>query len=207
MPITNGYVTLEQMVERLSLPDSRDRTVIEAKITQASRLIDTWCGRIFYDSGAATARVFNATSAYSLRVGDFSTTTGLVVKTDTVDDATYATTWASTDYEVLPLSGGNYTNQPYYELRAVGNYLFLPGNKRLGNAQITARWGWSAVPSEVEAACEILTQDLWARRNANFGIAQSGVDFGGLRIPRDVFIQIASHITHLRRVERTFGFA
>jgi hypothetical protein len=54
--------------------------------------------------------------------------------------------------------------------------------------QVTAKWGWPSVPSDINMACLILAADLYKRKDAPGGILGLG-DLGAVRmspIGRDV---------------------
>jgi hypothetical protein len=206
MALTNAYVTLEDVKTRLggAAVDGGDPQ-LEQAITSACRAIDVHCGQFFYDAGSATARTFRPGNRYRLMVPPFSTTTGLAVKTDTGDDGTFATTWASTDYE-LDYFADDSTN-PYDTVAAVGSYVFPISNRRLRCVQVTARWGWTAPPQNVIEAARILSVDLWKRKDTPFGIATGSIDFGGLRIGRDTMAGVASLLQTHVRADRMIGIA
>lgn len=206
MTLTNCYVTLEDIKTRLggATIDGGDPQ-LEARITSACRAIDVHCGQFFYDAGSASARTFRPRSNTRLKVDPFSTTTGLVVKSDTSNDGTYATTWAAADYE-LDHYGDDSTN-PYDTIIAVGSYSFPMYYRRRRAVQVTAQWGWATVPQLVVEAATILSVDLWKRKDAPFGIATGTVDFGGLRIGRDVMAQVASLLQTFVRADRMIGIA
>jgi hypothetical protein len=148
--------------------------------------------------------------AYTLRTPPISTTSGLVVKTDTSDDASFATTWASTDYELVPFGGfgGALASAgPWDTLTAVDAYYYPTANRRRASVQVTARWGWATTPQSVKEAARILSVDLWKRKDVAFGIQTGTVDFGGLRIGRDVMAQVQSLLSRYRRVDVVMGLA
>ena len=188
MSITNGYATLAQLQRRLGMTGSTDSDLLEEAIQSASREIDKFCGRRFYADTSATARVYPVRQAtVGIRnhclavVDDFYTTTGLVIKTDTGADGTYATTWASTDYELLPLNGvvDGESGWPYWQIRAV-NAQWFPywADYTPAPLQVTAKWGWAAVPDPVYQACLIIAQANYKLKDAAFGsvgIADLGV--------------------------------
>jgi hypothetical protein len=191
----NAYVTIDEIKGRVGVSDTQDNPTLDGALSSACRAIDVWCAQIFYDSGAATAKTFRPTDPYCAEVLPFSTVTGLVIKTDTGDNGGFATTWASTDYE-LDTYGGDYGltlgTVPYNKIYAVGSYSFPTCNVRRQTLQVTARWGWSTPPEPVKEAAKILTVDLWKRKDTPFGIATGTVDFGGLRIGRDIMAQVSS---------------
>jgi hypothetical protein len=101
MAITRGYCTLAEVKAALRLTDSIDDTLIENSVEGASRRIDGYCGRFFYQTTNAVK--FFASDAYRLAVPDMSSDTGLVVQTDDNGDGTFETTWTlNTDYILEP---------------------------------------------------------------------------------------------------------
>jgi len=182
MAITNGYATLAELKSFVSIAvaDTDYDNDLERAVEAASRMIDDYCGRIFYDTGSASAKTFRAHSPYRLDVPDFSTTTGLVVKTDTTDDGTFDTTWTiTTDFTV---ETGSYTlaGRPYVKVLTTNTYLF-PTIGRRRRVEVTAQWGWAAVPVEVEQTCLLVAAELWRRKDAPFGVAGFGPD-GSVRV-------------------------
>jgi hypothetical protein len=139
----------------------RDRTADEAML-EAARLsgistVKQITGRSFEKVTTATARKFVPTSQLHAWVHDIWSTTDLVVKTDEGGDGTFGTTWAASDYELHPLDGilqGE--TVPYFRLEAVGSRYFPVANQRTASLQVTAMWGWSAVPEPVRLAALIL---------------------------------------------------
>lgn len=188
MAITNGYTTQALVKTRLGIGDTADDTAIDAAATAASRLIDSHCRRRFYADGAATARVFYAEQDWRGRsvvaVDDISTSTGLVVKTDTSDDATFDTTWAASDYQLEPLNGvvDGLEGWPYTRIVAVEARRFPMSGKR-ARVEVTADWGWAAVPAAVSEACLILSARLFQRKDSPLGFAAGG-EFEAVRLSR-----------------------
>lgn len=153
---TNGYATGAQLKAALNIPSANtDRdTELTRAIDAASRAIDDHCHRFFYDSGSATARKFTTSDPYVLIVPDFHTTTGLVVATDTTGDGTFDTTWSSSgspaDYQPEPIDPDE--GRPWTRLAAIDDKTFPTGG-RAPTVQVTAQWGWAAVPDPVTEAC------------------------------------------------------
>lgn len=179
MTITNGYATLPQLKARLSnVTTTADDTLMEEAIQSASREIDKFCHRRFYKDSVATARVYRTSDPCLAEVDDFWDTASLVVKTDTGANGTYATTWASTDYELLPLNGvvDGESGWPYWQLRAIGVNLFpwYSYGRRPAQLQVTAKWGWTAVPDPVYQACLIMAEANYYLKDSKFGSAVVG---------------------------------
>jgi len=82
MAITNGYATLTQIKNYLSISDSTDNELLEDLIESASRSIDRIANRRFYADSTASARRYRAYSDVFVYTDDISTTTSLVVAID-----------------------------------------------------------------------------------------------------------------------------
>lgn len=183
MALGDSYATLTDLKARLDIADTDDDDRLTAALAVASREIETYCDRQFNDAGSASARTFEPLTAYRLLVDDFSTTTGLVIATDTDDDGAYDTTWTSSDYDLEPAAGQTLGQSawPYSRIHAVGDYTYPRCGRRRRTVQVTARWGWSAVPSGVAEACLIAAAELFKAGDAPFGIAGYG-EFGPVRL-------------------------
>lgn len=182
MAITNGYATLNELKAFVSIAqaDTDHDADLERNVEAASRMIDEYTGRIFYDTGSATAKTFRAHSPYRLDVPDFSTTSGLTVKTDTTNDGSYDTTWTITTDFIVETESETRSGSPYVRVLTTDTYLF-PTIGRRRRVEVTARWGWTAVPVEVEQTCLIVAAELWRRKDAPFGVAGFGPD-GAVRV-------------------------
>lgn len=178
---TTDYVTEEELADHLRIDDQDDGPRLSAVITAVSRAIDNHCGQFFYDTATTSARTFSATTPAWLTVHPFSTTTGLLVATGT--DGTFDTSWTiTTDFVVKPDSGYTASGQTvaYNRLNAVGSKGF-PVDPARPCVQVTARWGWAAVPDAVKEAALIKCARVFRRRDTPEGIA-GGVEFGQIRI-------------------------
>jgi hypothetical protein len=184
--LTNGYCTTDELKARIGISNADDDTILENVITAVSRWIDTHTGRRFY--AASETRYFTAdeyaesaplpTYAQSLRVtgrggqivyvNDLLTVTTL--KTDDDGDRTYETTWAATDYDLLP-DNALLNGEPYTQVRLApnGRYTF-PLHRR--GVQIVGSFGYAATtPAMVKEACLLQSHRLWKRKDAVFGVA------------------------------------
>jgi len=186
LSVVNGYTTLALLRTFMGAPTTPADELLEAAINAASRSIDNYCGRRFWLDGAATARTFVATSSTSLTVPDgIGTTTGLIVKTDLAGDGTFETTWATTDYELRPVTAAAAfpEAEPWTEIRSIGTLVFPAAtvSGRSDRVQITAKWGWPAVPDSVAYACRLKAARLVSRKDSPQGVAGFG-DFGPVRL-------------------------
>jgi hypothetical protein len=176
------YVALSELKTALGISGSGDDDFLNLGIDAAEQAINDLCGRKFTADGSASARTYRAQS-YLAVTDDISTLTGLVVKTDTSADGTFDTTWtASTDYQVEPLNNiakGRSVNN----LRAIGSYTFPVYGDGQVSVEVTAKWGWPAVPDTVKQAALMLASRLYGRKASPMGVIGVG-DFGPVRISR-----------------------
>lgn len=185
MTITNGYATLNDFKAYL-FPSANYGTAedaqMEAAIESASRIIDAHTNRRFYSDTTVSARVYYANTSIRCTVDDFSTTTGLIIKTDTGDNGTFDQTWAATEYILAPINAeiGGVSGQPYNTIIATIPKMF-PITGRRPRIQVTAKWGWAAVPDTVRQACLIQAARLFRRAQTPEGFA-AGESFGAIRV-------------------------
>lgn len=208
MAITNGYCTLAELKAFVNISDSNDDAELEDAVNSASRQIDAYCGRKFYADGSTSAKVYRTRNPYQVTVDDISTATGLVLKYDDDDDGTFEITISSSDYFLMPLngeafgiSGLGYTS---IELLTDGEHEFptIKTNNR-PRIQVTANWGFAAVPEPVRQACLMLSSENFAMRNTPLGIAGVG-EFGVLAVRQNR--QITRMLDPYRRGD-SFGIA
>lgn len=176
--MTTDYITLAQLKEHLSLnaDDNELDATLSRCITAASRAIDALAGRCFYVSDTTSARTYRPDDSRTVFTHDIASTTGLVVKTDDDFDGVYETTRSS--YQVSPVNVGD---RPYTRIELLGSdYFYLSGDARR-TVEVTATWGWPAVPTQVEQATLILAARYYKRKDSPEGILGFG-DLGAIRI-------------------------
>jgi hypothetical protein len=201
MAITNGYATLTQIKNYMSISDNTDNDLLEDLIESASRSIDRIANRRFYLDANASARLYRAYSDIFVYVDDIGTTSGLLVALDINGNGTYTKSLTlNTDYILDPLTASS-LGRPFTQLTMVSNtesWPIFPGLTQNGlrpGVQVTARWGWPSVPDDINMACLILTADLYKRKDAPGGILGLG-DLGVVRmspIGRDVTAMVRAY--------------
>lgn len=180
MALGDSYATLTELKDRLGISDAVDDTKLTTILAVASRGVESECRRQFNDAGSATARVFYPKTTWSAYVDDFSTTTGLAIATDSGWDGTFDITWTTAEYELQPLNGivDGTTGWPYHHIVAVTRW--FPIWSYRASLQVTARWGWTAVPAPVKEATLILAEDLFKLKDSPFGAGGYG-DYGRIK--------------------------
>ena len=170
MTVTNGYITLANLKTYLKIDDSVEDALLESIIESASRSIDRIANRRFYLDSTASARTYQNETFWRCQVDDIGSTTGLVVKTNPDSSGTYQVTLTQgTDYIVEPTNAAA-KGRPYTTITIVGSNGFsLPVDLR-PQVQVTAMWGWPAIPDDIEQACYILSADLYKRKDSIGGV-------------------------------------
>jgi hypothetical protein len=198
MAIVNGYCSLAEVKASARITDGVDDTLLELAVESASRLVDSYTQRYFYNAGTAT-RLFSPQDSYLTEIDDLITLTTL----QTSDGDDFGTTWAAKDYQLEPLNGvvDGLTGHPVTRIRAVDDFLFnvLDGE---ATVRIAGVWGWSAVPTAVKQATVIQAARIFKRNDSPLGIAGFG-EMGAVRVG----VQLDPDVKHLIDVYRKVRFA
>ncbi len=179
MSLTNCYCTLAELKEVLRITDTVDDIMLEARIDEASRVIDNHCDRRFYADTTATARIFQANASDLVFVDDISVSSGLIVKTDSAGDGSYATTLTGSQFQTEPLNAVS-KGLPITRIGATLPGTF-PTRATPAGVQITAKWGWPTVPAPIRSAAVLLAGRLVKRGDSLLGVAGFG-DLGAITV-------------------------
>ena len=204
MSITNGYATRNQVKAalRIVVGDTLDDDLIDNCVGAASRLIDGYCNRRFWQSGTAEARVFQAEDSFYCSIDDVAGT-ALTLKTSSQADGTFDVTWKVSDYQLEPLNGNlDGLTWSYDKIRAVGDYLFPTVNANYGEqalVQVTAVFGWPSVPEPITQATIIQASRIFKRYDSPLGVAGFG-DLGAIRVSRFLDPDMAQLVEPYRRM-------
>ncbi len=202
MAIVNGYCTLAQIRSELGYQSAEtgDDPKLELAVAAASRQIDGYCGQRFWQDGSVVDRVYVTECLNELELCDtddgagISTTTGLVVKLDTDDSGTFETTLTiDTDFYLEPRNAADRVPVwPYTTVRLTGaNYWFTRSAYARPTVQISAKFGWPAVPDDITKACLVQASQLFKAKDAVFGGVALG-DAGATMFVRASLNQIAA---------------
>lgn len=172
--------TFRASIDRGEADTSRD-SYLYACLTAASRGIDDYCGRYFYQDDTATARTYRTRGRVDasdcdgelLLVDDIATAAGLIVEV-----SNDGTTWtAVTDFDVEP-ENALAKGRPINALRCRGGRW---SNYR--HVRVTAFWGWPAIPAQVVQATQIQAKRLYKRRDSPEGVLGNS-EWGVVRLSR-----------------------
>ena len=200
MAITNGYSTLAQVKAALRITDSVDDSLLEMAVESASRAIDQYTNRIFYNAGTAV-RYYAPIDSLNVQIDDLVSLISLETMDD--DDQVYDTTWGADDYQLEPLNGyADGIPQPFNHIRAVGDYTFLTTYSNFiaasgeATVKVTGVWGWSAVPIQVTQATVIQASRIYKRLDSPLGIISG--ELGSMRIGSRLDPDVAQLVDSLR---------
>jgi hypothetical protein len=198
LAIVNGYCSLADVKASARITDTVDDALLELAVESASRLVDSYTQRYFYNAGTAT-RIFVPLDNYVTEIDDLISLS--VLETSDGDD--YGTTWAAKDYQLEPLNGNvdGLTNHPATRIRAVDDFLFNVLDLE-ATVRVTGVWGWSAVPTAVKQATVIQAARIFKRNDSPTGIVGFG-DMGAIRVG----VQLDPDVKHLIDVYRKVRFA
>jgi hypothetical protein len=195
MAITRGYATLAQVKSALRITDSVDDSLLEMAVESASRAIDQYTNRNFYNAGTAV-RYYAPSNSLNVLIDDLISIVKLESMND--DEQVYDTTWASDDYQLEPLNGiTDGFEQPYTNIRAIGDYVYqtLEGE---ATVKVTGVWGWSATPIQVTQATVIQASRIFKRLDSPLGIISG--ELGSMRVGSRLDPDVAQLVDSLRKI-------
>lgn len=178
--MANEYSDLATLKLQLGITDTARDTLLNRALTAASRAIDKQTGRRFWLDAVAVARVYNPYKRIArdgrgelLLTDDIGTASGLVVEVGTTGSWT-----ALTSYETYP-------DNALADGLPLAGFLLPTGvwGTSLTRVRVTARWGWPAVPDDIEQATRLQAGRLYRRKDSPEGVAGSA-DWGLVRVPR-----------------------
>lgn len=184
VPAYSSLTTVKRGLGKIT-SDDRDED-IQLSIVAASRMIDAATGRwpgAFVPDTVASVRVFPTAGRLIKDVGymrsrilidDLASATGVTVAGGTYASGVYSAISAFTPGPDNALARG----LPISFL-TMGSSTFYSAD----SIQVTGRWGWPAIPAEVEQATRLLAARLYKRRDSPQGVIASA-DWGAVRVSR-----------------------
>jgi hypothetical protein len=144
-----AYASTSELASLVRIGDTADDAQLALALEAASRAIDHTTGRQFGLLAAVEARYYAArwdSSAcrWTVEIDDLMTTTGLIVKVDSLDDATYPDTVTASYVRRWPVNAAA-KGRPWTRLAIHQDSNVQPTGLEAG-VEVTARWGWTSVP-------------------------------------------------------------
>lgn len=177
-----------------------DDTELALAVTAASRVVDEYCGRQFGQVSTAAARVYTAEwdrrrCRWIIETDDISSTDDLAVMVDDDDNQTYD---REIDvYRLWPFNADE-NGDPWTRIIVQPDSANLPTGRE-GAVEVTAEWGWAAVPTPVKNATLIEANRIFQRRVSPYGIAGSPETGSELRLLRSVDVDAQKILQRYRR--------
>ena len=133
--MSNVYCDLDTFKDRLNITGTSDDTLLLAILEHASRAVDDFCNRSFFIQ--TQTRYYDGSAGPLLLDRDLIAVTSLKTDDDESGDS-WETTWAATDYELLPYNGS-----PKHAIAVTpwgAKSGFNPGLAK--TVEIAGRWGY-----------------------------------------------------------------
>ncbi len=206
--VTDAYATAAEYRAAVDKSDNTEDAVLLSMLGGVSRLIDRQCGgpmgpRFFTKDAAVVVRLFDGSGLRRLYVNDIATATGLVVKVDL--DADYSFTGASetltvnTHFLLGPRNADKGAEPaPFTRLDIrPGNAVLSKWPEQMNAIQVTAKYGWPAVPQAVKDSTISLVRQLRDLQEAGFTLTLQNLEASIRQSPLAVTI--------MRDVVREYG--
>lgn len=165
MPISDAYATPTLYRAVKGNTDSANDTVLSDQLIAVSRYMDKRLNRFYTKDVAPVARVgipgddWLLKDEWTLFVADIASASGVAIKVDSDLDGSFTdeAAFAAADFQLRP-SDAPYGPEPkpytqIYLTRWGGRSQWTEGYP----VEVTAIWGWPAVPKAIEQACVELT--------------------------------------------------
>lgn len=190
MPLTalSSYATVDQFRAYIRDTTSLDTEMMFNAIAAASRDVDGYCGRHFYQHTDVQYFSPDENNLWILYLDDMdlSSSDGLTVQVEFGTDGTYPETRTfGTDFICQPInqSVGGIEGWPFTQLQAINGKIWP---RRFADfvrdtVKVTGTWGWPAVPSSVVQATLVLAAENFKMMDAPFGYVGFG-NFGTARV-------------------------
>lgn len=193
------YCTAAELKSNLRIPDAADDTEIGLAITAASRAIDHATNRQFgvttSQARLYTARWDKGWCRWVIDTDDIASGTPTVAVDDN-DDQVFDK--AITDFRLAPVNEDEKA-RPWTQIVVNADSVNKPTTAR-DAVQVTALWGWSAVPTTIKQATITQAARFYYRREAPFGVAGSPSVGSEIRLLSQVDPDVAVMVRSFRRV-------
>jgi len=191
MALGDPYADLGDLKTYLKIQPTNTKynAALTDALNSASSEIERHTGRQFNLAASATPRVYEPEQDWmTVRTDDFATLNTLVVQVSPDNSGNFTQTLTSSQYEAYPYNGvvDGQPGWPYYRLRSTGGAWFprLPLSRR-ASVQVTAQWGWPAVPAPIKQSCMIIAAQTYRLADAPWGVAGM-TEFGTAVRIRDI---------------------
>lgn len=178
MPWKPDYITAAEFNGWARNSDTVDDVETALWITAASRAVDEHCKRQFGQMGAVTARVYRRAPWWDaerclwiMDIDDVQDTAGMLINGVALASAGAVLLPDNAPGEGVPYTMLGWATDAYASPWPAAGYMTH-----------TARWGWSAVPSQVKAVTRLQTNRFTSRRDSPYGTTEAPDGAAPLRL-------------------------
>lgn len=187
------YITAAAAADFVRTTEPSELATIGTWVTAASRAIDKRCNRQFGQLAVAASFTYDLSPVYEpstglwfLEIDDVQDTTGMLV-----GGVALASSGAALWPRNAVAKGKAYTHLTWETLPSW-----------TGPLDVTARFGWTAVPAQVVAGVGLQVSRFVARRDSPYGIAGSSSEGAQLRLLARLDPDVSVSLTGLSRPRR-----
>lgn len=171
------YADIGELRRYLGFSDASNDAELQRALDAAEAEVEAFCGRRFWKDAAPTARVYRSFVPSPLLEVDDLVSVSAVARDDD-DDGTFETAVPAADYYLAP-QDRDASVWPYRWIVLRRGKLWPAGVA----VQVTAVYGWPAVPAAVKQAVLMQAARLVKRgTDAPLGIAVVGMEGTGVRL-------------------------
>jgi len=205
MAVDDAYISAADFRARISKTVTDDDGVLDGILKGVSRLLDRECGRFFGKDAEAVARHYDGNGLTRLYVDDIAITSDLAVKVDLDGDYDFdgadETLTKDTHFWLGPPNAALGSEaKPYRDLEIVPNNGRLSvWPQRVRAVQVTAIFGWPAVPEAIIDAVVMMAREITDLEEAGMTAALQNIDTAVNLSP------VAFSI--VQRIKREYGLA
>jgi len=203
--VTDPYATKTEYKVAVGKTGTDEDTDIDRCLADVSRYIERECDRFFGQDAAVVTRLYDGNGQDILYVDDIATLTGLIVKVDLNADYAFTgtdeTLTVDTHFWLGPanaLLGPEARPYRYLQVRP-DNSVFSAWPKQARSVQVTAKFGWPAVPGPIREATILITRE-WR------DLAKAGPT-GMMQNVEDVIRLSPAAFATVQRIKREYGRA
>jgi len=193
--VSDPYVTLPEYKARVSMTNTDHDEELKVQLEAACNFIFHECGdRFFTKDAAVVTRLFDGNGLTRLYVADIASLTGLVVKVDLDGDFAFTsageTLTIGTHFWAGPANAAlGPEPRPYTFLDIVPwNGYVSAWPEQLRSVQVTAVFGWPAVPAAIKEATVDLVRKLRDIQASGAAEALQNIDMAMQMAGRQSFI-------------------
>lgn len=159
--MANEYAELEELKEMRSITSNSQDAALQRAITRASRAIDRRCGRRFWRDGEVSTTYYPNLQGRSIVSGSSET----FLTGDIATAATISVSLGGVESAPDGLSFSYFSSfEPHGAITGITRASWWGGR-----VQLTAEYGWPAVPDSIEEATLLLANRRYMRKDSPEG--------------------------------------